>query len=85
MLRFTDMYKAYGSSNHPRRMRFSLTYQFAEFHKGCGRIAKSKECIGMLFHSEADTSLCAGDALRLGHFLHTGITEVAQRFYPQTL
>ena len=79
------MNETYWCSDNSCRMCLSLTYQFTKFHKGCRRISKGKQGIGMFLYSQTDTCLCAGDTLLLCHLSHAWIGQITLSLNTQTL
>ena len=62
VFRFAHMHKSYWRGDDARRMSLAATDELAQFHQRRWRIAKGKQCIGMLLNSETDARLRARDA-----------------------
>ena len=65
ILGLAHLHKAYGSDDHPCRLRLAAADKVAELDDGSGGISHSEERIGMLLDSEANTCLGACDAFLL--------------------
>ena len=79
------MHKTYWCGDDASRTGFALANEVAEFHERGGRIAESKECIGMLFDSKPDACLGSRDAFLRRHFCHSRVGEITFGFDAEPL